>query len=476
MHLVCAPTRELRLKQETKMRHQLTAIALLLTAGFLFGSCLGHDDDSVDYSFYNDAAVTAFSINTLTKTSHTTSSTGEDSTYTESYTATAYKFYIDHEKALIYNPDSLPYSTNVDKVLATISSKNSGVLTFQDLVSQQEDGAATYTYYSSTDSIDFSQPRILRVWALNGQAWRDYTVKVNVHQEPADTMRWYKMSTISELSQMQHLKIVAVGDSHLILAGDGAKTLLWSGGTDGTSWAVSNTEFGADAWKNAVVKGDELYIFDNGKVLKMNGTEWTTTTPDKELRQLVAGAATELYAIAADGKLMVSVDDGATWNEELLDDDISLLPTDNYSYTARALRTNNELLRIGLFGTNATSNYAVAWTKIIDTTNAALNDGWSFVDAAGDTRYVAPKLQGLTVVDYDDTDYAFGQADDGTMSTPLRSLDGGITWKASTAVTFPEIATGMPFSITKDDDNFLWIVDKDGQIWRGRINRLGWKA
>ena len=29
---------------------------------------------------------------------------------------------------------------------------------------------------------------------------------------------------------------------------------------------------------------------------------------------------------------------------------------------------------------------------------------------------------------------------------------------------------------TKDDDNFLWIVDKDGQIWRGRINRLGWKA
>jgi hypothetical protein len=173
---------------------------------------------------------------------------------------------------------------------------------------------------------------------------------------------------------------------------------------------------------------------------------------------------------------MVSVDDGATWNEELLDDDISLLPTDNYSYTARALRTNNELLRIGLFGTNATSNYAVAWTKIIDTTNAALNDGWSFVDAAGDTRYVAPKLQGLTVVDYDDTDYAFGQADDGTMSTPLRSLDGGITWKASTAVTFPEIATGMPFSITKDNDNFLWIVDKDGQIWRGRINRLGWKA
>ena len=469
LRLVCAHARELNIKE---MRHQPTAIALLLSAGLMLGSCLGHDHNDTDYTFYNDAAVTAFSLGTLKRPAHTTASTGEDSTYIETFTSTV-SFYIDQDQALIYNPDSLPYSTDVSSVLATISAKNSGVVMFQDLEPRESDGETTYTYYSATDSIDFSQPRILRVWALNGESWRDYKVTVNVHQQPADTISWQKMGTVNGVTAMQHLKIAAVDNSLYVFGSDGNTTQMWKSGSDNMSWAVSNALLDADAWQNVVVRGSDMFVLSEGKVIKLTGTSWTTVTPDKTLRNIIAASPAELYAIGADGKMLASTDDGASWTEEVMDDSNAPLPDDDFSFTTRSLKTNSELLRVTLFGTAASSQYAIAWTKIIDTTGG-LNDGWSFVDAAGDTRYVAPKMEGLTVVDYDNVDYAFGLNDDGTLNTPLRSLDGGITWKANDELTLPTVATGAPYAITRDSNNYLWIVDRSGQVWRGRINRLGW--
>ena len=457
------------------MKHQLTTFVLLLATGIVLGSCLGHDNDnSVDYSFYNDAAVTAFSLGSLKMTARTLSSKGEDSLYTLTYTPTA-KFYIDHEKCLIYNPDSLPYSTQVDRVLASISSKNSGVLLWQNLELRESDGATTYTYHTSSDSIDFTKERTLRVTALNGETWRDYTVKVNVHKEAADTMNWQVMSSIEELTTMQHLKMVAVGNNHFILGSNGSSTQLWTGGTDGSSWAASNMLLDADAWKNTVVKDDNLFILNGNSILKLNGSTWSTITPDKTIQQLVAASSAELFAFSTDGKIMASTDEGATWKEEPTDDATAPIPTDDISFTLRPLKTNSEIERVTIFGTTAASKFAIAWSKIIDTTNSDINDSWTFVDAAGDTRYVAPKLGGLTVLDYDDADFAFGLKNNSTMNTPLKSIDGGITWKANSSVKFPKMAIGEPFSITADSNNYLWIVDKNGQIWRGRINRLGWE-
>lgn len=458
------------------MKNQLKTVALLIATGLLFSACLSHDDNSVDYSFYNDTAITAFSLGTLTKTAHTTASTGEDSVYTESFAGSAYKFYIDQERNLIYNPDSLPYSTDVSRVLTSITTKNSGLVYLKDNESISDDDA-TFTYLTSTDSVDFSQARTLRVLALNGQVWRDYTVQVNVHQEAADTMKWQKMSEISDLAQMSHLRVVTAGEQRFILGSDGTQTQLWASDAEGSAWAVSNTALDADAWKNAVAQGSSLFILSGGNIVKLSSDGQNTVTPDHTLQQFAAASATELYALSADGQLMASADGGTTWTEEEVDDSSAPLPTDNLSFTIRATKTNSEISRLTLFGTTNDSDYLVAWTKLIDSESRTPNHLWSYVDAAGDTRYAAPKTAGITVVDYDDTDMTFGLNSDGTMATILQSYDSGITWKTNTTVTLPdELAAGEPFAITTDAAHYLWLVDHSGQIWRGRINRLGWRT
>ena len=455
------------------MKHQLTTVALLIATALIFASCLKDDNDAVDYSFYNDTAVTAFSLGTLTKTSHTTASTGEDSTYTESFAGSAYKFYIDQENALIYNPDSLPYTTNVSSVLASITTKNSGLVYLKDL-KETDDEEDTFSYYSTSDSIDFSQERTIRILALNGQTWRDYTVKVNVHQEAADSLFWQKTAELSELATATHMRLVSVGDKCYLLSSDGNNTQMWLNEDKGVTWSAVNIVLGADAWKNAVAMSDKLYLLDGTTLYVMDNSTVDNSTTTADLQQLIAASSTELYARSTDG-MLVSKDNGNTWEPEPLDDNSALLPEENISFPCRNVKTNNELERVLIVGTNDNRENAVAWTKIVDTQDPTANNGWSFVDDAGDTRYAAPKWQGLTIINYDGKDIAFGQNTDGSMNTPLQSLDGGITWKSYSDVCLPEeMADGAPFAITVDNSNYLWFVDHAGQVWRGRINRLGW--
>ena len=57
------------------MKRTILAFATLFSAVSMLTSCLGDDDSNIDY--YNDTAITAFSLGTLNQYLHTTSSTGK---------------------------------------------------------------------------------------------------------------------------------------------------------------------------------------------------------------------------------------------------------------------------------------------------------------------------------------------------------------------------------------------------------------
>ena len=85
-----------------------------------------------------------------------------------------------------------------------------------------------------------------------------------------------------------------------------------------------------------------------------------------------------------------------------------------------------------------------------------------------------PGLKGLTLLRYDDTVLAFG----GDYSKIYQSRDNGITWKENDTYQMPEdfdkSTTGVLVRV--DSDNFIWLYcSGTGQVWRGRLNRLGWK-
>ena len=105
------------------MSIKLKPVAWLMASALLFASCLGSDNNE-EYDFYDDAAISSFSLGTMSKTVFTLDSKGEDSMYVEEYKGSEYKFSIDHVNGKIYNLDSLPYRTDVKKVIANITSKN----------------------------------------------------------------------------------------------------------------------------------------------------------------------------------------------------------------------------------------------------------------------------------------------------------------------------------------------------------------
>ena len=160
---------------------------------FALSSCLKDGDNEVES--YQDTGLTSFSLGALKQTLHTTSSTGEDSVYTQTVAGSSYAFTIDHQQGLVYNVDSLPVNTDVSRVVCTAGAKNMGTLI---LNLRTKDGLRdSLALYSSTDSIDFTAPVEFRVYNQAGTAYRKYMVEVRVHQQEADAFHW-SQSTLTD--------------------------------------------------------------------------------------------------------------------------------------------------------------------------------------------------------------------------------------------------------------------------------------
>ena len=168
------------------MNKYISALCALITSTMLLSSCLGSSDEDVTY--YNDTAITGFTLSTVHRYIHTTSKSGKDSVYRMTLSNPAI-FSIDHYKKTIYNIDSLYADCDLSHVLVSISTKNNGYIAIKSMTSD------TLYSYSSSDSLDFSQPREIRVYANDGSSFRAYEVSINKHQEVTGKLIWKQMSS-----------------------------------------------------------------------------------------------------------------------------------------------------------------------------------------------------------------------------------------------------------------------------------------
>ena len=156
---------------------RLYSLLIIASAAVSLTSCLSNTDDEVTY--YDDTAITAFSLGTINRYNHTTTKDGtSDSVYVTKITGSNYKCYIDQVNALIYNPDSLPTDCDLEHVVCTISTKNGGVVMLTEKNMWGED---SLTYYSSTDSLDLSSPKAVRVYSNRGDNYKVYTLAISAH-------------------------------------------------------------------------------------------------------------------------------------------------------------------------------------------------------------------------------------------------------------------------------------------------------
>ena len=81
----------------------------------------------------------------------------------------------------------------------------------------------------------------------------------------------------------------------------------------------------------------------------------------------------------------------------------------------------------------------------------------------------------MTAFIYDGAVYTFGIKDSRLKS--YRSDDGCITWHEDTVIAPAAAINVVPgkYTVAADSKNYIWVTSlASGEVWRGRINRLGW--
>lgn len=463
------------------MKSKTINIAVLLAALFSLVSCLDTNDG--DYVYTDDSAVTAFSVTSAKKAVHVKASNGADSVYYTTATLTAYKFVIDQQRCVIYNPDSLPYGVDPTKLLVSANSVNSGSLVLKSMTSD------SLSYLSTTDSLDFSKPRELQVYSLSGAAVRKYEVRVNVHQEPADRFNWTKLPNPTAFTSANGVKSFVVTTAsgatrRFLLASDGTTTTVYRADGD-NAWTAATPNFNhtlaAETYRSAAVKHDTLFVCDNGVVMATtDGETWTQqATVEAGVARIIAANPIRLYAYNNEGVMVSSDDSGKTWKAAGMDESATLLPNGDITYATLPLTTNANAFRTLLIGSvpEASTTAFSIWGKIDEGAAYSENQPWMFYDHNTLNRHELSLMQNFSAFTYDGKIMMVGNDERVYLPNFYGSRDGGITWEADTVITSPLgfFVTG-PYTVSVDKDNFIWFVSaKTGETWRGRINRLGWK-
>ena len=252
----------------TKRYPLYTLLALVLTA--LISACNKDSESFVADSDLGNCTVSSFSLikdDSILK--------GLDSVY----------FSIDLINAVIFNADSLPKGTRTDKLVVNIgtSSASGCDLTFRKLNTTRD---TTISYIDSPkDSINFSDgPVKLLITSYDGLSKREYTIKVNVHQEVPDTLYWDQSARRvlpSKLAAPTSQKAVEYqGKVYCLTGADSQASLAVTENPYGNDWATADATLPAGADISSFTSTtDALYILDNEGNLytSADGLTWTST-------------------------------------------------------------------------------------------------------------------------------------------------------------------------------------------------------
>lgn len=450
------------------MKRKFFAFIALITATLSLSSCLSSDETTVEYT--HDTAITAFSLGSLDR--YTKTKAGKDTLLKANVTGSDYKFYIDQAQRWIYNVDSLPCGVRDTAILATISSKNSSPILLMDI--NKPDSVAAY--YSSSDSINFSKRRFIRVYSSDYSAYAEYKVDVNVHKELPYEFKWHELAqNNSQLAAFSDLKAVACGDDIYVFGKTAEGTeVLKSAINDGSAWSsiTMNVGLSSGAYQSAVALDGKLYISDGGKVYASADAEtWALVSENADVKQLIGASSKNLYAYNTAAGISVSKDKGVSWEQEKLDTDKAYLPTQNISMNVAGVLSAKDVENVMLLGTRdkaLNDTVATTWLRTVD--YDANEDGqWNYLEIENNKSGKMPWLDQIITCAADTGFVALG-----SNGKWYKSQDAGLTWKQDKMVVLPaKFADEGRFAFCRDMQNYYWII-RNGYVWRGRFNIDGW--
>ncbi|EGJ70817.1 hypothetical protein Bcop_0599 [Bacteroides coprosuis DSM 18011] len=413
------------------MKIKLLPILSSLILATIFTSCLKSDNKTIELS--TDATVHAISIDTVF---------GKEVPLT-----------IDQINNQIFNTDSLP--VNADTIVNNILVKS--IQTVGGMISRiGNDGKDTIFNYQ-VDSVDLSKPLKFKVYAMDHNYDREYTLTINVHKEDPDSLLWVNMNNSPQLNKGESFA-VSLDDNIFIydnkLQASTAKT------PKAEQWneiALSRLDEIQEI-QNVLSSKNKLYMLaDNTIFVSENGETWTNMQLGTNIQNLLVVTPDNTLMAIREGKFISKKEKDESWKEG------SLVPTDfpTQRVSSAFYERNNSAI---LMGQPEEGESTLAWFSETGST-------WSKMISTNVDKQ-CPYLEQPHVFYYDKKLYAFGAKYDAI----YESLNGQDWNKVNKKVFLPkefEDKKEEMCALTIDQNNYIWIYWNSNEVWRGRINKFG---
>lgn len=397
------------------------------------------------------------------------------------------KFAIDQVGEIIYNPDSLPYGAELQKVLLSPAFNSTYGVSKVTLFTPDSVGGYDWNL---TDSVFVKKaPISIRVTSQAGTS-KTYKLDIRIHKIDPDTILWNKMSSYP----------AAIGESKTILASYNAQPTfftytvisgavkLYTSSTSTANWTQRSLT-GLPATlktKSITVFNGTFYAIDKeGKSYKSaDGVVWSKQNPTEVLESVVGVLPEDLRS---NDLLLVTYKDGGKYyfgkTKDMLTISpvsyLSISPSDNEvpatfplneanSYTNNSSSKNSRMLLVSA-GVDKVGTKELTYTWLIKN----LNEGLELSPSQQDT--VLFKGKGVSLFAYNSKTYALKQNQFYISST------WGQKWviAPSKQMLSKEMTKRKDQSVIVDDQNYIWIfggVSENGtylnDVWRGRLNSL----
>lgn len=190
-------------------------------------------------------------------------------------------FSIDLENGVIFNADSLPKGTNVEKLVPVMTfSSTIETATIEMTGGRLRTGTTDYKK-NPTDSIDFSG-RVTLTLTSSDDLSRTYEIKVNVHNADPDSLAWGNMAYAqlpSRLDSPRRQRTLSDGNTVYCLTeeSDGSHTLATSTDLFSFSWDKRQISMPAGArLETMVTAAGKFYLLDaDGRLMTATPGEMT---------------------------------------------------------------------------------------------------------------------------------------------------------------------------------------------------------
>ncbi len=397
------------------------------------------------------------------------------------------KFTIDQINGLIYNKDSMAYGTEIGKVVCNITYVVSAVSGTELIV-----GDSTY-WWNGSDSVDFSKPIKINVTAYDRTTIKSYTAKVNVHQVLPDSMVWNLYADHITGGTADDQKVITHtyndAETYFIYTRSGTTYNLY---TAPVSDAVGWTELSLNGLPDQELMINQMSIYEgvvyvasvDGTLYEsIDGLNWSASENAPSVKYILGALDEGVNQLSA----------LATIIEE--DDDLYFARMDKDSQWRTGNMVPDGFPVVG-FGNLCFTNTYHQYLAVVagkDKNNNLLNNAWSTMNATEwyvltdeEADFFDPR-EGAMLTFYDDKFFLTGGIDalGNGMKDIYLSKDYGITWaKEDSLLIFPKEYKARGYgTIHVDDNNYMLIfggkTSKNAkaldEIWRGRINRLGFK-